>query len=157
MCTILQECVLFNEVQLYLTSPEAPDKVAQTCVHMMEQFKANMALISGTCTATNKIGGVKLGDIIVGKAGIKISSGADVKKERYRAQTEEAPSRVISDLGFESKKWERNGELFLQHYKDKMPLKSMTHQRLWYTRLYLELTSVSELCECKERGNYGPQ
>ena len=139
--------MLFNEIQLYLTYTEEADKIAQTCVHMMERFRPNIALLSGVCTVSNKIGGVRLGDIIVGEAVIKISSGADVKGERYRAQTKQALSRVISDLKVESKRWERNGELSLQHYKNKIPLRPMTYQRLWYTRLYLELNSVS-VCVC---------
>jgi len=139
--------VLFNEVQLYLTYPEAPDKVAQTCIHMMEQFKPSIALLTGTCIASNRVGSVTIGDIIVGKVGIKISSGADVKGERYRAQTEQVPGRVISDLEFVSKKWEKTGELWLKSYKSEIPKRSMTYQRLWYTRLYLELISVS-VCVC---------
>ena len=140
---------MFNEVQLYLTYPEAPDKVTQTCVHMMERFKPNIALLSGVCTVSNRIGGVRLGDVIVGESVIKISSGADVKSQRYRAQTKQVTSRVISDLKVESKKWERNGELLLQRYKSKIPLRPMTYQRLWYTRLYLELNSVSNsVCVC---------
>lgn len=136
--------MLFNEVQLCLVYPEAADKIAQTCVHVMERFKPHIALLSGTCTVSNKIGSVKLGDVIVGKAAIKISSGADVKDERYRAQTKQVSTKMISDLDVESKKWKRNGKLYLLHYKSHIPLRSMNYQRLWYTRLYLEVTNVSE-------------
>ena len=43
---------------------------------------------------------------------------------------------------------ERDGGLWLQHYKSDIPLRPMSYQRLWYARLYLELelTSVSEIC-----------
>ena len=146
---------MFNEVQLCLTCPEAADKVSQACVHMMERFKPNMALLTGLCTASKHdmklctIDGctVRLGDVIVSQTAVKISSGADVKEERYRAQTKQVSSRLISDLRFESRKWERDGGLWLQRYKSDIPLRPMRYQRLWYTRLYmeLELTSVSEI------------
>ena len=140
----IQETVLFNEVHLCLTYPEAPDKITQTCLHMMEQFKPNIALLSGTCTVSNKVGGVNLGDIVVGKSAVKISSGADVKEGKYRTQTKQASSRLITNLEVESEKWKSKKQLYLEHYKSRIPSRSMRYQRLWYTRLYLELTSVSE-------------
>lgn len=109
----------------------------------MERCQPNIALLSGTCTIGNKNDHVTLGDVIVAKTAIKISSGADVKEERYRAQIVEMPSRAISDVEVETKKWKRTGALYLLHYKSKFPSRSMNYQRLWYTRLYLELSMVS--------------
>ena len=115
-----------------------------------------MALLTGVCTASKRNmklctiddRTVMLGDVIVSQTAVKISSGADVKEERYRAQTKQVSSRLISDLRVESRKWERDGGLWLQRYKSDIPLRPMSYQRLWYTRLYLELelTSVSEIC-----------
>ena len=115
-----------------------------------------MALLTGVCTTSKRNmklctiddRTVRLGDVIVSQTAVKISSGADVKEKRYRAQTKQVSSRLISDLRVESRKWERDGGLWLQHYKSDIPLRPMSYQRLWYTRLYLELelTSVSEIC-----------
>ena len=44
---------------------------------------------------------MRLGDVIVGEAVIKISSGADVKSQRYQAQTKQVTGRVISEMGEE--------------------------------------------------------
>ena len=56
-------------------------------------------------------------------------------------------SRLIGDLRVESRKWEKEGGLWLQRYKSDILLRLMSYQRL-YTRLYLELelTSVSKVC-----------
>ena len=110
---------------------------------MMERFNPNIALLSGKCVVSNRVGNAKLGDIIVSKFAVKISSGADVKDEKYRTQTKQASGRLITSLEVESQKLERNKELYLEHYRSKIPSRSMTYQRLWYTRLYLELNMVS--------------
>jgi len=115
--------------------------MSKTCQHMIDMYNPDMALLTGTCTTAEEIEKVTLGDLVVSKAAINIHSGMYERDDghRYDTKVEEVPGRVMADLEVKSKLWDKE---WLRLYREKIPSTTLTYQRLWYTRLYLELMKV---------------
>lgn len=131
---------MFNEVHLFLSYSDQ-NGMTRTCQHMVERCQPDMALLTGTCITSMEIGNVNLGDLVISKAAVNIHSGMYeyAGDHRYATQVIDVPPSVMADLEVDSKRW---NQLWFERYVDKIPLTTLTNQRLWYTRLYLELTKV---------------
>jgi len=139
---------LFNEVHLFLCYPDR-NGMTRICQHMVERCQPDMALLTGTCITSIEIGNVNLGDLVISKAAVNIHSGMyeHASDHRYATQVIDVPPSVMMDLEVASKRW---NQLWLERYVDKIPPTTLTNQRLWYTRLYLELTKVLYNHFCKQ-------
>ena len=131
---------MFNEVHLILFYPDQ-NGTSQACQHMVERFRPDMALLTGTCVTSLEIGNVKVGDLVISKTAVNIHSGMyeHTNDHRYATQVIDVRPSVIADLEVETQRWDQQ---WLGQFVDKMPSTTLTNQRLWYTRLYLELTKV---------------